>query len=218
MTSKNDKLEKSKNYWLNEPNKFTDLYNTKKILHLPSKIFLKKRMEIIQKYLKEDNNATVVDVGCGSGEFANILKKYYGNVIGIDISDKMINFARKNSEKNITFQINECTNISLKDNSVDYIFALGLLDYVENLQNVFFEFKRILKKKGKIIITIPKNPSLFVPFRWSNKLRYILFDAPPVVNAISKNALISLIKNNNLELKELTSLWTTTWIALIVFN
>ena len=78
--------------------------------------------------------------------------------------------------------------------------------------------KRILKKKGKIIITIPKNPSLFVPFRWSNKLRYILFDAPPVVNAISKNALISLIKNNNLELKELTSLWTTTWIALIVFN
>ena len=30
MTSKNDKLEKSKNYWLNEPNKFTDLYNTKK--------------------------------------------------------------------------------------------------------------------------------------------------------------------------------------------
>ena len=140
MTSKNDKLEKSKNYWLNEPNKFTDLYKTKKILHLPSKIFLKKRMEIIQKYLKEDNNATAVDVGCGSGEFANILKKYYGNVIGIDISDKMINLARKNSEKNITFQINECTNISLKDNSVDYIFALGLLDYVENLQNVFFEF------------------------------------------------------------------------------
>ena len=147
MTSKNNKLEKSKNYWLNEPNKFTDLYKTKKILHLPSKIFLKKRMEVIQKYLKEDNNATAVDVGCGSGEFANILKKYYGNVIGVDISDKMINLARKNSEKNITFQINECTNISLKDNSVDYIFALGLLDYVENLQNVFFEFKRILKKK-----------------------------------------------------------------------
>ena len=149
MISKNDKLEKSKDYWINEPNKFTDLYKTKKILHLPSKIFLKKRMKIIQKYLKEDNKATAVDVGCGSGEFTNILKKYYGKVIGIDISDKMINLAREKSKGNIIFQINECTNISLNDNSADYIFALGLLDYVENLQVVFSEFKRILKKKVK---------------------------------------------------------------------
>ena len=218
MISKNDKLEKSKDYWLNEPNKFTDLYKTKKLLHLPSRIFLKKRMKIIQKYLKEDNKATAIDVGCGSGEFANILKKYYGKVIGIDISDKMINLAQENSKGNITFQINECTNISLDDNSVDYIFALGLLDYVENLQTVFSEFKRILKKKGKIIITIPKNPSLFEPFRWFTKFRYILFDAPPVVNAVHKDTLISLIEKNNLKLKELTSLWTTTWIALIESN
>ena len=154
MTSKNDKLEKSKNYWLNEPNKFTDLYNTKKILHLPSKIFLKKRLEIIQKYLKEDNNATVVDVGCGSGEFANILKKYYGNVIGIDISDKMINLARKNSEKNITFQINECTNISLKDNSVDLLctdppYGYGFMgkswDKMLPPKEIFEESLRVLK-------------------------------------------------------------------------
>ena len=55
MISKNDKLEKSKDYWLNEPKKFTDLYKTKKLLHLPSRIFLKKRMKIIQKYLKKDN-------------------------------------------------------------------------------------------------------------------------------------------------------------------
>ena len=31
MISKNDKLKKSKDYWLNEPNKFSDLYKTKKI-------------------------------------------------------------------------------------------------------------------------------------------------------------------------------------------
>ena len=122
------------------------------------------------------------------------------------------------TKESIIFQINECTNISLDDNSVDYIFALGLLDYVENLQVVFSEFKRILKKKGKIIITIPKNPSLFEVFRWFIKFRYILFDIPPVVNAVRKDVLISLIKKNNLKLKELTSLWTTTWIALIEFN
>ena len=40
-------------------------------------------------------------MGCGSGEFTNILKKYYGKVIGIDISDKMINLAREKSKGNI---------------------------------------------------------------------------------------------------------------------
>ena len=67
MISKNDKLEKSKDYWLSEPNKFTDLYTTKKLLHLPSRIFLKKRMKIIQKYLKKDTLSSIkiiFDEGC----------------------------------------------------------------------------------------------------------------------------------------------------------
>ena len=104
----------------------------------------------------------MLDIGCGSGEFTSILKDYYGKVIGMDVSDKMIEIAKKNyANRNIIFTKNECTNTQLSDNSIDYIFALGLFDYIENIENVLNEFKRILKHKGKILITIPKNPSIF---------------------------------------------------------
>jgi len=216
MTKKDENFSKSKFFWLDEPNKFSSLYKTKNILLLPNKIFLNQRIKIIKSFLKKEINATALDIGCGSGEFTYILKDYYNKVIGIDISDKMISVAQNNfKSENLIFKKSDCENIDLNDETANIIFALGLFDYVYDIQKVINEFKRILKKRGEIIFTIPKNPSIFLPLRLMSGLRYKMFDAPPIVNALSKKELIHLSEKNNFKIKKLVSLWTTTWIAHI---
>lgn len=219
MNKNNENYKKSKDFWLDEPYKFSSLYKTKNLFLLPNKIFLHKRIEKIKKYIDKNLNFTVLDIGCGSGEFTSILKDYYGKVIGMDVSDKMIEIAKKNYvNRNIIFTKNECTNTQLSDNSIDYIFALGLFDYIENIENVLNEFKRILKHKGKILITIPKNPSIFFVFRWLTGIRYKIFDAPPIVNAVNRSELELFCKSKNLKILDLCSLWTTTWIVYLENN
>ena len=213
MSLKNNKFEKSKSFWEDEPLKFSSLYSTRKILLLPNKIFLQKRIKIIEKYLKVDLNCSALDVGCGSGEFTSILKKYFGKVFAIYISEKMIELAKKNDDaKEIEFHIGECNKLPFEENSMDFIFALGLFDYVDNINSVIGEFLKVLKKNGEMIITIPKSPSIFFPFRFFTGIRYKLFDAPPIVNSLSKKQLLSVLNENKLEVKQLKSLWTTTWI------
>ena len=218
--NKNDQnYKKSKDFWIDEPYKYSSLYKTKNLLLLPNKIFLSQRIKKIKRYIQKDPNFTALDIGCGSGEFTSMLKDYYGTVIGMDISDKMIKIAKENyPDRNIIFKKNECTDTQLNDSSVDFIFALGLFDYVENIEKVFNEFKRILKHRGKIVITIPKNPSIFFIFRWLTGIRYKVFDAPPIVNAVTKSELESLCKSNNFKILDLHSLWTTTWIVHLENN
>ena len=78
---------------------------------------------------------------------------------------------------------------------------------------MILELKRVLKKDGKLIITIPKNPTIFFLFRFFNGLRYKLFDAPPIVNALNKIQLYKIFENNGFSITKIHSLWTTTWIV-----
>jgi len=211
---KNQKFVTSENFWKKESSKFSSLYNTKNIKNIPNKIFLYKRIKTIESMINQNKNGKALDVGCGSGEFTVLLKKYFNEVVGIDYSDEMIEVAKKYDVKNeVNFKYGDCTKIEYPDNTFDYLFALGLLDYVNDLDAVILELKRVLKKDGKLIITIPKNPTIFFLFRFFNGLRYKLFDAPPIVNALNKIQLYKIFENNGFSITKIHSLWTTTWIV-----
>lgn len=210
-----EKFKFSESFWKTESEKFSSLYGTKKIRNIPNKIFLYKRIETILKVLDQDKAKceNVLDVGCGSGEFTIMLKNYAENVVGIDYSEDMINQAKSNNNaNNVNFQFGDCNDINFENNNFDRIFALGLIDYVENIEKVIIELKRVLKKGGKLIVTIPKNPTIFFIFRFFNGLRYRLFDAPPIVNALTKKEAFDIFEKNGFSITYYKVLWTTTWV------
>jgi ubiquinone/menaquinone biosynthesis C-methylase UbiE len=211
--SKKDKLKLSDHYWKKNANLFSNIYSTKDILLLPNKLFLKQRMSVIQEYINHDKNATVLDMGCGSGEFANMLANYYGQVAAVDYSQIMIDLAQQGStKKNIIFYKADCTQTTIDSHSIDHIFSLGLMDYVQDVDKVFDEFTRLLKKGGGLVFTIPKSPSLFAPLRWSTRIREKLFKIPPIVNSFSIDEVEQILNKYNLQKVDVTSLWTTMWI------
>ena len=52
-------------------------------------------LEWIEKLQKEKNDLRIIDMGCGLGHFANRLRKYTSNVLGIDVAATAIKKAKE---------------------------------------------------------------------------------------------------------------------------
>lgn len=97
---------------------------------------------------------TVVDLGSGAGIDAFLASKLVGNegkVIGIDMTDEMLEKARKasiaNNYRNIEFRKGDIEErIPIEDNSVDVVISNCVINLTSNKTNTFKEIYRILKK------------------------------------------------------------------------
>lgn len=108
----------------------------------------------ILKYL--DKNSTVLDVGCGTGGFTIEMAKVCKKVIGIDISKKQIEQARKytkdTSFTNVVFKHSNAINISNEFNT-NFDFAVFTLMLHEiNHDNRLALLKEIGKVANAFII------------------------------------------------------------------
>lgn len=113
---------------------------------------------LLKKLNLDLSNKKILDAGCGSGFFIKEIIKSFEpkELIGIDISEKMLKLAKKRLKyaSNITLKQSSVINTGLKPSSIDYIFSIVVLDYVEDVDKVFLEFKRILKKNGEAYVTV----------------------------------------------------------------
>ena len=99
---------------------------------------------------------TVVDLGSGAGIDAFLASKMVGNegkIIGIDMTDAMLEKARKasitNNYNNVEFRKGDIEEkIPIDDNSVDVVISNCVINLTSNKTNTFKEIYRILKKDG----------------------------------------------------------------------
>ncbi len=103
-----------------------------------------------------------VCVDLGSGRGTDVLRMAEsvgetGYVYGIDISDGMLEKARKNAEKfkvkNVEFIRCELEKLELNDNQADLVISNCTLNHADNKQAVWNEIYRILKKGGRFIVS-----------------------------------------------------------------
>ena len=100
----------------------------------------------------------LLDAGCGEGYNTRLLAKKGSRVVGIDISKKMIEYAREREQKEplgIRYEVASFSNLSLLDDEyLDVIVSFMALmdgpDYERALKELF----RVLRKKGELIISI----------------------------------------------------------------
>ena len=99
-------------------------------------------------------NLSILDLGCGTGELSKKLSLKAKNILGIDISTKMLNVAKnKNFSHNIEYRILSMENIDSIDQSFDLIVSSLAFHYVENFQKLILDIKKILKNKGSLIFS-----------------------------------------------------------------
>jgi 2-polyprenyl-3-methyl-5-hydroxy-6-metoxy-1,4-benzoquinol methylase len=129
------------------------------------------------------NGFNVLDLACGEGHYSRILEKIGAKeVIGIDISENMINIAKKenqiNNIKNVKYYNCNVTEMELLDIEVEYfdiVIAAYLLNYASSKEELFNFTKNIFKylKPGCKFVTINDNPSIYCFDNCSLKYNYI---------------------------------------------
>jgi len=102
----------------------------------------------------------VLDLGSGAGFDCFLAAKKAGKtgkVIGVDMTEKMIDKARQNAKKygfaNVEFRLGEIEKLPVEDKSVDVIISNCVINLSPEKQMVFDEAYRVLKKGGEMFVS-----------------------------------------------------------------
>ncbi|MFW9852713.1 MAG: class I SAM-dependent methyltransferase [Candidatus Thorarchaeota archaeon] len=112
-------------------------------------------VEKIIKRLKEIPGGKILDVGTGRGDFIEFLHKALKNhesSMGIDISKKELEKARKRHGKIAKFSEMNAENLDFTDNTFGVVSIASSLHHLEKPERVLQEMFRVLKTDGYLII------------------------------------------------------------------
>lgn len=103
---------------------------------------------------------TVIDLGSGAGNDVFIAQRIVGKtgkVIGVDMTQAMIDLARENAKKlgykNIEFRLGEIEQLPIDDNTADVVVSNCVINLVPDKLKAFQEIIRVLKPGGRVGIS-----------------------------------------------------------------
>ncbi len=111
--------------------------------------------------LGEFNNGDVVlDLGSGAGIDCFLAAKKVGpegKVIGVDMTEEMVEKARQNAEKydynNVEFRLGYIDELPVEDSSIDVIISNCVINLAPDKLKVFMDAFRVLKAGGRMYIS-----------------------------------------------------------------
>ena len=106
--------------------------------------------------LPDVKGKNILDAACGPGKYAEILIAQGANVIGYDISPKMVELAVERNKNKGYFFIHDLSIPfdKIEDKSQDIVLCALALHYLEDWNPTIKEFNRVLKKDGILVISI----------------------------------------------------------------
>lgn len=145
----------------------------------------------VYKKLFPKNVTSIVDLGCGTGEFLEMAKEIFPKVLGVDLNDYAVKTCKK---KGIPAMKADVNNTKLKTNSFDVVRSKEVLEHVQDAEKFILECKRILKKNGYLVIHVPSQWSVFYPITnfWDDYTHVKPFTKRGVIRLLSNTGFTTI--------------------------
>ena len=112
------------------------------------------RYRAVERMVTNVKAGSVLDVGCGTGDFVQLFDTSRTRYLGIDISENMIAECRRLFPGR-EFRVADGDAIDAPDASVDLVLSIGVLEYLKDPVSHLKELSRVTKPGGHIIVTVP---------------------------------------------------------------
>ena len=137
------------------------------LLHNTGDIALRRRAKWIIETLKPKDGEHILDLGCGDGFYLYLLSNLELNTIlyGVDSDKHALNSAMKNlkiDEIRLT-QADLMKKLPFNNDFFDAIVMSEVMEHLPDEINGMKEVRRVLKKNGRIVLSVP---NINYPFFW----------------------------------------------------
>jgi len=105
-----------------------------------------------ERVARERNLGRVVEFGCGTGFYTEVLACNADTVLATDVSSVMLDVAKRRvNARNVTFRVEDCQRTSLPDGAFDTAF-MSLVIHFTVPDHAVAEMHRILRPGGTLIV------------------------------------------------------------------
>jgi len=109
-------------------------------------------IRILQENLDQPlDTLSVLNVGGSAGIIDEYLSRFFQQVIGIDIDEEAIQYAKDHFKKDgLLFELGDAMNMKYEPNSFDVVICSQVYEHVADADKMMSEIFRVLKPGGKV--------------------------------------------------------------------
>ncbi len=164
-----------------------------KVYHLVREYAIKNKVALLNK---EQSKGSVLDIGCGTGDFLAAAKNNGWSVTGIEPNED----ARVKANTKTNNSVFETSKLeSLPENSFDVITLWHVLEHLPDLESHVKVFRKLLKPNGSLIIAVPNHKSFDANHY---KQFWAAYDVPRHLWHFSQTSIKKLFQNFQIELNK----------------
>lgn len=108
---------------------------------------------VLERWYQPGSGLRILDAGCGTGAHITSYLANYGEVIGMDASQVALHYSKKRQIK--TLLQASIDDFPLCSGTFDLVTSFDVLYYARNDFETLLEFKRVLKKDGRLLLRLP---------------------------------------------------------------
>ncbi|HAT73387.1 MAG: Methionine biosynthesis protein MetW [Candidatus Moranbacteria bacterium GW2011_GWF2_36_839] len=155
-------------------------------------------------------NANVLEIGCGAGNFLYELKLLHPkwNIMGVDFNVKSIDVLKKYG---MNVFASDLINLNIESSSVDIVYGWMIMEHVHEINKTLSEVRRVLKDDGKFCFSIPNAKSWELRFFSKN---WFALQLPTHLYHFTENTISKILEKNGLEVEKIIHQKSVTNIFL----
>ncbi len=110
--------------------------------------------KLIIENTKQGINKRICEICCGPGNNIKLFVGRFKEIVGVDLSEDMLNICREKFKKNLSVRLvnKSATDTGLKSSYFDYVLIRMGIHHIKEKEEVIAEASRLLKKTGKFLV------------------------------------------------------------------